>query len=192
MKQNWRPQTRYSSYCWPQNKIQLFCLNCFHNIIRKIQENCLLVTIISSTMATNANGVNRLNGFWWRCCPFLSPTSTMIPYLLTLLLRSLFYVTNYCKLQSVTHQSSHIGARSWSSTTNFPWRYGPLSRLSARFNKGVTEKSTQSQFWLSQSLLIACGSLIGNFEPALKSRTFEIAILKISTVLYHVKFWWPK
>ena len=62
-----------------------------------------------------------------------------------------------------------------------------MGRLSARFNKGVTEKSTQSKFWLSQSLLIACGSFIANFEPALKSRIFEIAILKISTVLYHVK-----
>ena len=65
-------------------------------------------------------------------------------------------------------------------------------RLSARFNKGVTENSTQSKFWLSQSLLIACGSFIANFEPALKSRIFEIAILKISTVLYHVKIWWSR
>ncbi len=62
-----------------------------------------------------------------------------------------------------------------------------LSRLSARFNKGVTENETQSQFWLSRSYLISCGSFIANFEPALKSRIFEIAILKISTVLYHVK-----
>ena len=67
----------------------------------------------------------------------------------------------------------------------------PKLRLSARFNKGVTEKSIQSQFWLSQSLLIACGSFIANFEPAMKSRIFEIAILKNSTVLYHVKIWWP-
>ena len=66
----------------------------------------------------------------------------------------------------------------------------PLYVGCPRFNKGVTEKSTQSQFWLSQSLLIACGSFIANFEPALKSRIFEIAILKISTVLYHVKISW--
>ena len=31
---------------------------------------------------------------------------------------------------------------------------------------------------------------MANFEPALKSRIFEIAILKISTVLYHVKISW--
>ena len=65
------------------------------------------------------------------------------------------------------------------------------TRLSARFNKGVTEKSTRSLFWLSQSLPIACGSFIANFEPALKSRIFGNAILKNFTVLYHVKFWWP-
>ena len=66
---------------------------------------------------------------------------------------------------------------------------GNKVRLSARFNKGVTENKTQSQFWLSRSYLISCGSFIANFEPALKSRIFEIAILKISTVLYHVKIW---
>ena len=71
----------------------------------------------------------------------------------------------------------------WSS-----WRE---PRLSARFNKGVTEKGAQSQFCLAQTLLIACGSFIAIFEPALKSRIFEIAILKISTVLYHVKIWLP-
>ena len=44
-----------------------------------------------------------------------------------------------------------------------------------------------SQFWLSQSLQIACGSFIAIFEPALKSRIFKIAILKISTVEYCIK-----
>ena len=34
---------------------------------------------------------------------------------------------------------------------------------------------------------IACESFMANFEPAVKSRIFEIAILKIFTVLYHVK-----
>ena len=70
------------------------------------------------------------------------------------------------------------------------WSWTVQGRLSARFNKGVTEKSTPSQFGLSQTLLIACGSFMANFEPALKSRIFEIAILKISTVLYHVKISW--
>ena len=66
-------------------------------------------------------------------------------------------------------------------------RQPPAVRLSARFNKGVTENRTQSQLWLSRLYLISCGSFIANFEPALKSRIFEIAILKITTVLYHVK-----
>ena len=69
----------------------------------------------------------------------------------------------------------------------FPFNDRPVIRMSARFNKGVTEKSTQSQFWLSRSYLISCENFIPNFEPALKSRIFEIAIFKISTVLYHVK-----
>ena len=70
------------------------------------------------------------------------------------------------------------------------WKWTVQGRLSARFNKGVTEKSTPSQFGLSQTLLIACWSFMANFDPALKSRIFEIAILKISTVLYHVKISW--
>ena len=59
-----------------------------------------------------------------------------------------------------------------------------------KIEQGGNRKSTASQFELSQTLLIACGSFMANFEPALKSRIFEIAILKISTVLYHVKISW--
>ena len=67
----------------------------------------------------------------------------------------------------------------------------PSPRVSARFKIGYQKNRTQLQFWLSRSYLISCEILIANFEPALKSRIFEIAILKKSTVLYHVKIWWP-
>ena len=156
---------------------QLGCLRRFFNTKCTVNELGLLWS--------SSVGLMRFKDSFWMVC---GKIMTLIVWAFSYLSGKIIHIQN-----KIFYLKNSLSLLKFQNSTlklyQLPKResYAGTVRLSARFDKGVTEISTQSQFWLSQSLLIACGSLIGNFEPALKSRTFEIAILKISTVLYHVK-----